>query len=71
MTEIVRALFGGVVPPLIRPADTAQMMAEMRTRFEKKMYQGTPPEQRALQVRIVLDSLPGVAAPIAAIGGQQ
>ncbi|MCV7150139.1 MCE family protein [Mycolicibacterium pyrenivorans] len=68
VTEIVRALFG-VVPPLIRPADTAQMMAEMRTRFEK-MYQGTP-EQRALQVRIVLDSLPGVAAPIAAIGGQQ
>jgi len=44
------------------------MVAELRTRFEK-MYQGTP-EQRALQVRIVLDSLPGVAAPIAAVGGQ-
>lgn len=67
VTEIVRALFG-VVPPLIRPVDTANLMAELRRRFEK-MYQGTP-EQRALQVRIVLDSLPGVAAPIAAVGGQ-
>jgi uncharacterized protein (DUF2267 family) len=67
VTEIVRALFG-VLPPLIRPVDTAHMVAELRTRFEK-MYQGTP-EQRALQVRIVLDSLPGVAAPIAAVGGQ-
>lgn len=67
VTEIVRALFG-VLPPLIRPVDTANMVAELRTRFEK-MYQGTP-EQRALQVRIVLDSLPGVAAPIAAVGGQ-
>ena len=26
-------------------------------------------EQRALQVRIVLDSLPGVAAPVGAMGG--
>lgn len=67
VTEIVSTLFG-VVPPLIRPVDTANMMTELRTRFEK-MYQGTP-EQRALQVRIVLDSLPGVAAPIAAVGGQ-
>lgn len=67
VTEIVRALFG-VLPPLIRPADTSHMVAELRTRFEK-MYQGTP-EQRALQVRIVLDTLPGVAAPITAVGGQ-
>lgn len=66
VTEIVRAL-SGVLPPLMRPEDTAQMVAELRTRFEK-MYQGTP-EQRALRVRIALDSLPGVAAPIAAVGG--
>lgn len=58
-----------VVPGLIRPDGIAQMLAELRSRLEK-MYGGTP-EQRALQVRIVLDSLPGVAAPIAAIGGAE
>lgn len=63
---IAKALFD-VVPPLLRPEQIGQMLVEMRTRFEK-MYGGTP-ERRALQVRIVLDSLPGVAAPIAAIGG--
>lgn len=56
-----------VVPPLIRPEGFAQTLAELRSRFEK-MYAGTP-EQSALQVRIVLDSLPGVAAPVAAMGG--
>jgi len=56
-----------VVPPLIRPEGFAQTLAELRSRFEK-MYAGTP-EQRALQVRIVLDSLPGVAAPVGAMGG--
>lgn len=54
------------VPPLLRPDGVAQMLVELRTRFEK-LYSGTP-EQRALQVRIVLDSLPGVAAPLNAIG---
>ncbi|MGA8547718.1 MAG: Mammalian cell entry related domain protein [Mycobacterium sp.] len=66
VTEIVKALFD-VVAPLIRPEQMGQMVAELRTRFEK-MYGGTP-EQRALRVRLVLDSLPGVAAPIAAVGG--
>ncbi|BBZ43364.1 MlaD family protein [Mycobacterium parmense] len=56
-----------VVPPLIRPEGFAQELAELRSRFEK-MYAG-PPGQRALQVRIMLDNLPGVAAPIDAIGG--
>lgn len=56
-----------VVPPIVRPEGFANMLAEMRTRFEK-MYAGTP-EQRALRIRIVLDSLPGVAAPIHAMGG--
>lgn len=64
--NIVNALTD-VVPPLIRPEGFAQMLAEVRTRFEK-MYAGTP-DQRALQVRIVLDNLPGVAAPLAAVGG--
>jgi hypothetical protein len=61
-----KAIFD-VVPPLIRPEGFAQMLAELRSRFEK-MYGGTP-EQRALNVRIVLDNLPGVAAPVNAIGG--
>jgi hypothetical protein len=42
------------------------MLVELRSRFEK-LYAGTP-EQRALQVRIVLDSLPGVAAPLGVLG---
>jgi hypothetical protein len=58
-----------VVPALIRPEDFAQTLVELRSRFEK-MYAGTP-EQRALQVRIVLDSLPGVAAPLGVMGGPQ
>jgi hypothetical protein len=56
-----------IVPGLIRPQSLQQELLELRTRLEK-MYSGTP-EQRALQVRVVLDSLPGVAGPLAAIGG--
>jgi hypothetical protein len=66
MIDMLKSVFD-VVPPLIRPEGFAQMLAQLRTRLEK-MYAGTP-EQRALKVRIVLDSLPGVAAPINAIGG--
>lgn len=55
-----------VVPPLIRPEGFAETLAELRSRFEK-MYAGSP-EQRALRVRIVLDNLPGVAAPLNAMG---
>jgi hypothetical protein len=66
MIDGVNAL-AAVVPPLIRPEGFAQTLAEVRSRLEK-MYAGTP-EQRALQVRIVLDKLPGVAAPLGAMGG--
>lgn len=66
VTDTVKALTD-VVPPLIRPEGFAQMLADLRSRFER-LYSGTP-EQRALDVRIVLDSLPGVAAPLAAMGG--
>lgn len=66
VTDAVKAITD-VVPPLIRPEGYAQLLAEMRTRFEK-MYAGTP-EQRALRVRIILDRLPGVAAPLGAMGG--
>jgi hypothetical protein len=51
-----------VVPPLIRPEGISQTLVELRSRFEK-MYSGTP-GQPALNVRIALDSLPGVAGPI-------
>jgi hypothetical protein len=68
VTDTVKALTD-VVPPLIRPAGFAHLLAELRSRFEK-MYAGTP-EQRALRVRIVLDSLPGVAAPLGAMGDHQ
>jgi len=50
------------VPPLLRPDDLAQTLGELRSRFER-LYAGNG-EQRALQVRILLDSLPGVAAPL-------
>jgi hypothetical protein len=54
------------VPPLVRPVGLGDMLIELRSRFEK-LYAGTP-EQRAVQVRIVLDSLPGVAAPLGVLG---
>jgi hypothetical protein len=57
------------VPALLRPDEFGQTLVELRTRFEK-MFAGTP-EQRALQVRIVLDSLPGVAGPLGVMGGPQ
>lgn len=55
------------VPPLLRPEATGDMLTELRSRFQR-LYGGTP-DQRALQVKIVLDNLPGVAAPINTIGG--
>ncbi|MEZ0365780.1 MlaD family protein [Mycobacterium sp. pUA109] len=56
-----------VVPGLITPENVASDLVELRTRFEK-LYGGSP-EQRAVQVQIVLDNLPGVAAPVSAMGG--
>jgi hypothetical protein len=55
------------VPGLVTPVGLGDMLAELRTRFEK-LYGGSP-EQRALQVHIVLDQIPGVQAPIDAMGG--
>jgi ABC-type transporter Mla subunit MlaD len=55
-------MLADVVPSLLQADGIAHTLVEMRSRFEK-MYSGTP-EQRALQVRIVLDLLPGVAAPL-------
>lgn len=49
-------------PVLLRPDDVAQKLAELRARFEK-LYAGNG-EQRAVSVRILLDRLPSVAAPM-------
>ncbi|GAB4664151.1 MlaD family protein [Mycobacterium intracellulare] len=51
-----------VVPKLIPAGDIAATLRELRTRLER-MYQGSG-DQRALQVRVVLDELPGVAGPM-------
>ncbi len=65
-------LINGIKPitdtarPLLRPGDIAQTLAELRSRFER-LYAGNG-EQRALQVRILLDSLPAVAAPLGVQG---
>lgn len=57
------------VPVLVRPGDFADTMVTIRTRLEK-LFAGNG-EQRALQVKIVLENLPGVAAPLAAMGAGQ
>lgn len=50
------------VPVLLRPRDVAQKLAELRDRFER-LYAGNG-DQHAVSVRLLLDSLPGVAAPM-------
>ncbi|OBI80323.1 hypothetical protein [Mycobacterium sp. 1245805.9] len=57
------------VPALVRPDDFANTLVQLRTRLQK-LFAGNG-DQRALQVKIVLDNLPGVAAPLAAMGGPQ
>lgn len=49
-------------PVLLRPGDVAEKLAELRSRFET-LYAGNG-NQHAISVRILLDSLPGVAAPM-------
>lgn len=49
-------------PVLLRPQDVAEKLSELRARFEK-LYAGNG-TQHAVSVRILLDSLPGVAAPV-------
>jgi hypothetical protein len=66
MVDMIKVLTD-VAPGLV-PADAiADTARELRTRLEK-LFAGSP-EQRAINVRVVLDSLPGVAAPIDAVGG--
>lgn len=55
------------VPGLVTPVGINDMLVQLRSRFEK-LYAGSP-EQRALQVHLVLDQIPGVQAPVQAMGG--
>jgi hypothetical protein len=52
----------GVVPKVVPAGDIAYTLRELRTRLER-MYAGSG-DQRALQVRVILDELPGVAGPM-------
>jgi hypothetical protein len=54
-------------PVLLRPQDVAQKLAELRDRFET-LYAGSG-DQHAISVKILLDSLPGVAAPLGVTTG--
>lgn len=59
--ESIRGL-AGAVPTIVSPESFAYTLTELRRRFEH-MYEGSG-DQRALPVRIILDRLPGVAAPL-------
>jgi hypothetical protein len=65
-TDLIK-LLTDVVPGVVPPDAIADTARELRMRMER-LYSG-PPDRRAVNVRVVLDSLPGVAAPIAAMGG--
>jgi hypothetical protein len=64
--ESVRALTDAV-PKILSPDSFAYTLTEIRKRFER-MYVGSG-DERALQVRIILDRLPGVAAPLGLVMG--
>jgi hypothetical protein len=66
--DMVRIL-ADTVPALVDPQGVADTARELRSRLER-MYAGSP-EQRALNVRVILDMLPGVAAPAGMAGGPQ
>ncbi|MCV7065924.1 Mammalian cell entry related domain protein [Mycolicibacterium farcinogenes] len=57
-----------VVPRLVNPSDLGDKLGELRSRLER-MYAGSG-DQHALQVRIVLDQLPGVSAPLGVMLGE-
>lgn len=61
MIEELR-IMADVVPKLLKPVEISDKLHELRSRLER-MYGGSG-DQRALQVRLILDELPGVAAPL-------
>lgn len=69
LLDQVRVL-ADVVPGILKPVELADKLGELRSRLER-MYVGSG-DQRALQVKLVLDQLPGVAAPLGLmLGGAQ
>lgn len=68
MISMIKSL-SDVVPGIVLPSGIAETARELRTRLER-MYAGSP-DQRALQVQVVLDSLPGIAAPVRQMGSGQ
>jgi hypothetical protein len=68
VVEEVRSVTS-VVPKIIDAQGIGDSLREVHSRLVR-MYEGSG-DQAAMQVRIVLDELPGVAAPLAlAVGGQ-
>lgn len=61
IVESVRAL-ADTVPKIVSPDSFAYTLTEIRTRLEN-IYAGSG-DERALNVRIILDRLPGVATPL-------
>jgi hypothetical protein len=61
VVEEIRTV-ANVVPTLVPAGDIADTLRELRTRLEH-MYAGSG-DQRALQVRVILDELPGQAGPL-------
>lgn len=61
VVEQVRVI-SDVVPQLVPAQDIAGTLAELRTRLER-MYAGSG-DQRALQVRVILNQLPGIETPM-------
>jgi hypothetical protein len=66
LTDLIKTLtdIGRGLIPSDAIADTAR---ELRERLER-LFSG-PPDRRAVNVRVILDMLPGVQAPIDAVGG--
>lgn len=66
VTDLVKVLTD-VAPGLVPSDAIADTARELRLRLER-LFAG-PPDRRAINVRVVLDNLPGIAAPIDAVGG--
>lgn len=65
LTDMIKTLTD-VAPGVIPPDAIADTARKYRERLQR-LFAG-PPDRRAVNVRVILDSLPGVAAPLDAVG---
>jgi hypothetical protein len=65
LTDMIKVLTDAV-PGLVPAQDVSATATELRLRLER-LFSGSP-DRRAVNVRVILDNLPGVAAPLAAEG---